>query len=112
MVVITKQKQRQKRKRTLHEKHKERRKKDCMLTMPFILAFMGDPTREFYCADFPETYEIIPKTDIYNRKSHPWMGNEKQGDFFRLGRYMDHKVDSILGKILIYDAGETIHADN
>jgi len=93
----TKQRLRLKKKRlSLHDKHKKRRKKDCILGMPFIVAFTGDPSQLFYCADYPTSYELIPRTEQYPR----------YGKLFeRLQRYMAHHVTQIHGKVLIYKAG-------
>ena len=91
-----KQKQRQRKKRSLHAKHKKRRKKDCMIGLPFVTAFLGDPTRLYYCADYPISYELIPRTSIYPAYMRP---------FERLGTFGMHHVTQIHGKILIFEAG-------
>lgn len=80
--------------RTLHDRHRERRKKDCMLGMPFVLAFQGDPAGFFYCNDLPKTFELIPRTKMY------------KGDtpLERLKKYMRHHVVQIAKRILIYKA--------
>lgn len=94
----TAQRQKHKRKRrSLHKKHKDRRKKDCILGMPFIIAFEGDPARLFYCADIPKTYELVPRTSMY-----PWI---VEGPLERLKRYLDHHVTQMHSKVLIYKAG-------
>lgn len=85
-----------KKRRSLHDKHKNRRKKDCMIGMPFIIAFTGDPSQLFYCDDFPKTYELIPRTEKY-----PTYGKY----FARLIRYLAHWVTQIHNKVLIYKAG-------
>jgi hypothetical protein len=85
-----------KRRRSLHNKHKDRRKKDCMIGMPFIVAFHGDPAQLFYCDDYPKTYELIPRTEkfpMYERY------------FARLMRYLSHWVTQIHNKVLIWKAG-------
>lgn len=93
----TKQRQLLKKKRhSLHDKHKDRRKKDCILGMPFIIAFQGDPTKTYYCADYPSSFELIPRTDKYPKYSGP---------FKRLKTYLDHHVTQIHNKVLIYKAG-------
>ena len=84
-------------KRSLHAKHKKHRKKDCIMGMPFIIAFHGDPAQLYYCADIPKTYELIPRTVKY-----PWQYNSSLA---RLKRYMEHYVTQISGKILIFKAG-------
>lgn len=81
----------------LHDMHKKRRKKDCIIGMPFIVAFHGDPAQLFYCADFPTSYELIPRTDKY-----PW---NYDGPLERLKRYMWHHVTQIHDKVLIWKAG-------
>jgi hypothetical protein len=85
-----------KKRRSLHDKHKRRRKKDCVLGMPFIIAFHGDPTKTYYCADYPSSFELIPRTNKYPNYSGP---------FARLKRYMQHHVTQIHDKVLIYKAG-------
>lgn len=82
--------------RSLHDKHKERRKKDCMIGMPFIIAFQGDPTQLFYCNDFPKTWELIPRTNVFPKYMKP---------LERLKQYMRHHVVHIAKKVLIYKAG-------
>jgi len=78
--------------RSLHDKHRDRRKRDCMIGLPFIVAFQGDPARPFYCNDVrvdgEPTYELIKE--------------EKQ--LARLARYLEHHVVSLHAKILIYKA--------
>lgn len=86
-----------KKRRSLHDKHKDRRKKDCMIGLPFIIAFHGDPSQLFYCADIPKTYELIPRTNNY-----PWSW---EGPLARLMRYLDHHVTQIHNKVLIWKAG-------
>ena len=83
--------------RSLHDKHRERRKKDCMIGMPFIIAFQGDPAGKFYCNDYPDTFELIPRTKQYPKYTNP---------FQRLKTYLKHHVTSIHRKVLIYKAGE------
>lgn len=85
-----------KRRRSLHKKHKQRRKKDCMIGMPFIIAFTGDPMQLFYCADYPTSFELIPRTGRY-----PWYS----GPFARLIQYLSHWVTQIHNKVLIWKAG-------
>jgi len=82
--------------RSLHDKHKERRKRDCMIGMPFIIAFTGDPAGLFYCADIPQTFELIPRTSNFPNR---WMQ-----PFARLKQYLWHHVTCIAKKILIYKA--------
>jgi len=82
--------------RSLHKKHRDRRKKDCILGMPFIMAFVGDPARLFYCADIPKTFELIPRTSMY-----PWLYTSP---FERLQMYLNHHVTQMHGKVLIYKA--------
>jgi len=86
-----------KKRRSLHKKHKDRRKKDCMIGLPFIIAFHEDPSQLFYCADYPTTFELIPRTSKY-----PWYYNSP---FARLLRYLEHHVTQIHEKVLIYKAG-------
>lgn len=80
--------------RSLHDKHRERRKKDCILGMPFIMAFQGDPAGLFYCNDIPDTFELIPRTGNYK-------GNTP---LERLKTYIRHHVVQIAKKVLIYKA--------
>lgn len=82
--------------RSLHDKHKERRKKDCMIGMPFIIAFQGDPAGLFYCNDIPDRYELIPRTSRFPRQTDM---------LARLKQYMKHHVVHIAKKVLIYKAG-------
>jgi len=81
--------------RSLHDKHKERRKKDCMIGMPFIIAFQGDPSGTYYCADYPTSFELIARTSQYP---------QRMGPFARLKQYLSHHVTQIHAKILIYKA--------
>jgi hypothetical protein len=81
--------------RNLHDKHKDRRKRDCMIGLPFIIAFQGDPTMTYYCADLPTSFELIPRTERYPSNKSP---------FERLATYLDHHVVSLHVKILIYKA--------
>lgn len=83
--------------RSLHRKHKERRKKDCMIGLPFIIAFQGDPAQLFYCNDIPRTFELIPRTEKY-----PFY---MLSALDRLKQYMKHHVVHIAKKVLIYKAG-------
>jgi len=85
-----------KKRRSLHAKHKKRRKKDCMVGVPFVIAFHGDPARLFYCADYPTSFELIPRTSVYPIYETP---------LERLAKYIGHHVTQIHGKILIFDAG-------
>lgn len=82
--------------RSLHDKHKRRRKKDCMIGLPFIVAFQGDPAQLFYCNDIPRTFELIPRTSNYPRHMY---------SLARLKQYMKHHVVHIAKKVLIYKAG-------
>jgi len=81
--------------RSLHDKHKERRKRDCMIGLPFIIAFQGDPTMTYYCADLPQSFELIPRTERYPSNKSP---------FERLATYLKHHVTQIHAKVLIYKA--------
>lgn len=82
--------------RSLHDKHKERRKKDCMIGMPFIIAFQGDPAQKFYCNDIPNSFELIPRTSRFPMHIYP---------LARLKQYMKHHVVHIAKKVLIWKAG-------
>jgi len=58
------QKQRNtKRRRSLHDKHRKRRKKDLMIGMPFIVGYQGDPAMgsRFFCNDVRGYQLIAPK---------------------------------------------------
>ena len=85
-----------KRKRGLLERRRRRRKRDCMIGLPFIIGFAGDPAQLFYCADFPMSYELIPRTHRY-----PW---DYETPFARLIRYTSHHITQIHDKVLIYKA--------
>lgn len=93
--------QEKKKKRSLHDKHKMRRKKDVAPNLPFIIGYLGDPAQRFFCEDVHE---------FDGRHSYGLIGNmpecaEKR--FTRLVRYMKHKITRIAveGKVLIYKAG-------
>jgi len=79
--------------RTIHDRNRRRRKRDCALGMPFILAFQGDPARPFYCNDVRDgrepIYELI---------------KSENGTLSRLRRYMLHHVVQMQAKVLIYKA--------
>lgn len=77
------------------ERRRRRRKKDCMIGLPFIVAFQGDPARLFYCNDIPKYYELIPRTNKYPNIISPLV---------RLMRYMKHHVVWMHTKILIWKA--------
>jgi len=79
------------------ERKRRRRKRDCSLGLPFIIAFQGDPTQTYYCADLPRTFELIPRTRKYPAYAHP-LG--------RLKYYMKHHVTQMHSKVLIYKAGK------
>lgn len=80
--------------RSLHDKHKERRKKDCMIGLPFITAFQGDPAMPFYCNDVRD-YDGTPVYElIYSERK-----------LARLARYLNHHVVTMHAKVLIYKAG-------
>ena len=85
------------RRRSLHDKHKERRKRDNMIFMPFIIAFQGDPSGKFYCNDIPDTFELIPRTKNYH-------GLYADKPLSRLKKYMAHHVVHIAKKVLIWKA--------
>lgn len=85
-----------KKRRSLHAKHKRRRKKDCMVGLPFVIAFHGDPARLFYCADYPTSFELIPRTSVYPQYMTP---------LERLAKYIEHHVTQIHSTVLIFDAG-------
>lgn len=74
--------------RSLHDKHKDRRKKDCMIGMPFVIAYQGDPAQNFFCNDI-HTYDLI-----FGEKN-----------FARLERYLAHHVVTMHEKVLIFEAG-------
>lgn len=97
------QKKKLKKRLSLHLKHKERRKKDNMIGLPFIIAFQGDPARPFYCNDVMDkgihTYELIHKDGSWDKA------------FARLKTYLAHHVVSMTAKILIYKAGPNDKTD-
>lgn len=80
------------------DRRRRRRKKDPTLGMPFIIAFHGDPAQTYYCADYPSSFELIPRTTKY-----PW---KFQKPFSRLKHYMWHHVTCMHDKVLIYKAGK------
>lgn len=49
-----------KRKRSLHDKYRRRRKRDVMVGMPFSIAYVGDPAMgsRFYCNDM-HSFKLI-----------------------------------------------------
>lgn len=94
--LIQIQKTRKKR-RSLLERCRRRRKRDCMIGLPFIIGFAGDPAQLYYCADFTTSYELIPRTQRY-----PW---DYETPFARLKRYTAHHITQIHNKVLIYKAG-------
>jgi len=85
----------EKKRRSLHRKHRDRRKRDCMIMMPFIVAFQGDPARPFYCNDV---------RDYHNEPIYELIRAERP--FARLERYLGHHIVSIHAKVLVYKAGE------
>jgi hypothetical protein len=87
------------RRRTLHDKHRDRRKKDCMMGIPFILAFQGDPAREFYCND-QHGYELI-----HAHTMTIWGISRTENALERLERYMEKHVVWMGHKVYIYQAG-------
>jgi len=95
-------KQKQKKRLSLHQKHKDRRRKDNMIGLPFIIAYQGDPARGFYCNDVKvfgvHNYELI-----HDNKQDNLLIRDKA--FQRLRRYLSHKVMSMQAKILIWNAG-------
>jgi len=102
---MSKQKNRRKQKRKLrlkrkrrsiHAKHKKRRKKDIIMGLPFIIGFGGDPARHFWCADYPHSWELVPK--------YYWKNRDRP--FSRLRYYQKHHITNIAyqGKVLIYKA--------
>ena len=64
--------------------------------MPFVIAFQGDPAQMFYCADYPMSYELIPRTRNYTRYAAPLQ---------RLLKFMRHHVSGIGTRVLIHKAG-------
>jgi len=95
---MSSQRQRQKEKRkqrSLHDKHRMRRKKDLMVGMPFIIGYQGDPAmgNRFYCNDIRSFKLIVP--------------NKFDKPFARLYRYQMKAIASILMfdmKILVKEA--------
>lgn len=80
--------------RLLHDRNRRRRKKDCMIGLPFIVAYQGDPAQNFYCNDVRDghgnaCYELI----------------RHEGPFIRLKRYMKHHIINLSKKVLVYKAG-------
>jgi len=95
--------QEQKKKRKLKKKHKLRRHKDCMIGLPFIVAFQGDPAQSFFCNDVVDYETKVHNYElIYSHCSNAYF---REKPLTKLLRYMSHHVMSIQGKILIYKAG-------
>jgi len=96
------QQQKQKTKRRLHTKHKNRRKKDCMIGMPFIIGYQGDPARGYYfrCNDMQRMYKN--RLDYHYHLINPL--TEKP--FSRLKRYQKKRISDIakIGYILVEEA--------
>ena len=95
------QRQRQQHKRrSLHDKHRRRRKKDLMPNIPFLVAYQGDPAMGsyYFCNDVirngVHNYQLITRS------------------FSRLDRYCMKGIASIFaqeGKILVKEAPITKH---
>lgn len=98
------QKRKQKQRR---EKKKERRKKDTTQGMPFIIAYQGDPARNYRCGQAPSFrlyYELI------NASPERLLRNPHLHGFDLLSRYKKHPVQDaglkgfIQGILYIKDA--------
>lgn len=90
-----KQKQRDARKkRSLHDKHKRRRKKDMMIGIPFLVAYNGDPAMGNYLfCDQVRSYKLI---------NYGW-----NKPFARLHKYLMKPIKSmflVANKILVKEA--------
>lgn len=84
----------QRRIRSLHDKHRRRRKKDLVPNIPFIVAYQGDPAMGayYFCNDVHD-YKLIGST---------------LKPFERLKRYQMKGIASLFkldGKILVKEAG-------
>lgn len=95
----TRQKQRlARKKRSLHNKHRRRRKKDCMIGMPFVVAYNGDPAmgNYFFCNDI-RGYKLI---------GYSW-----NKPFHRLHKYLMKPIMTMFqvdGKILVKEAPKIV----
>lgn len=96
------QRQREKqKKRSLHRKHKDRRKKDVVPNLPFIIGFQGDPAMDFRCEDVHG--DSGNQLHIY--RLNPIYG-ENRG-LRRLSTYFSKKITRLhMGQVLIYKAGD------
>lgn len=79
--------------RSLHDKNRDRRKKDCMIGMPFIIAYQGDPAQNFFC------------NDVIHNGVHDYDLIFGEKNFARLDRYLAHHVVTLHARVLIYKAG-------
>ena len=84
--------------RSLHDKHHDRRKRDCMIGLPFIIAYQGDPAQNYFCNDIHD-YQLIYEAGGCG------LWSKKEKAFTRLARYLDHHVVTLHAKVLIYKAG-------
>jgi len=97
----TKQRQKEEqKKRSLHKKSKDRRKKDVMPNLPFIIAFQGDPSVDFRCEDMHDY-----RREGYHYYTLTGMRGGENG-LRRLARYKTHKITRFhMGQVLVYKAG-------
>jgi hypothetical protein len=92
--------QKKKSKFNLHKKHKERRKRDAIPGLPFIITFQGDPAKDFRCEDVHDsinkhTYVLVPRKANY----YYTLG------LSRLACYMHHRITRLYeGQLLVYKA--------
>jgi hypothetical protein len=82
--------------RTLHDKNRDRRKKDCMIGMPFIIAYQGDPAQNFFC------------NDVIHDGVHDYDLIFGERNFARLERYLARHVVTLHARVLIYKAPENL----
>jgi len=84
----------QKKKRSLKQKQKLRRK-DAIRGMPFSMAFLGDPSRDFRCESW-RSFILIPRQGY--RKFFYWYGMALTHSigFQRLIRYGSHRVAGLM----------------
>ena len=85
---------RAKKRRSLHDKHRRRRKKDMMIGIPFLVAYNGDPAMGNYIfCDQVRSFKLI---------NYGW-----NKPFARLAKYLMKPVKSmflVANKILIKEA--------
>lgn len=97
--------QKRRKKQTLHRKHKERRAKDIMTGIPFVMGFLGDPALRWRCAQshYRTYYDLIPYGPQATKR------NNVLRKFNLLRQYGKHPIQELFkmgGRILIKNAPE------